>query len=74
MVSRWGFGGTEKVTFSLYIIVGSVNFVIFVFGELASPTVAQSWACRTARRVHNRDGRFWVSCDSDSESSKGLFS
>ena len=40
----------------LYNIVCSVNFIIFSLGSLASPTVALSWACRTAQQGHNSHG------------------
>ena len=49
-LGRWGIGGNGRITFSLYIIVCSVSFVIFCFWELVSPTVALSWACRSAWR------------------------
>ena len=39
--------------FFLYIIGALPNFVIFSLVSLASPTLTQSWACRTAWRGHN---------------------
>ena len=53
-LGRKGFSGNGQITFSLCIIVCSVKFVIFVFGELASPSVTRSWACCTAQRGHNK--------------------
>ena len=50
--------GLNKLLF-LYIIVCFAHFCNhFIWGVWASPTLAQSWACRTAQRGHNKnDGR-----------------
>ena len=53
-LGRWERCGIDELTFSYILSFALSNFVLFFHWELwASPSLAQSWACCTARRGHN---------------------